>query len=144
MISQAHRFHGRNSLRFVYQRGQQVRGGALSLRYASNPRRQSYRMAVVVSRKVCQALREAHAIGIVLREVFAEARHVRVHHGAAKFFIRCDLARRGFQKRRPGEELADWPHTELRRVITSLLAKAGALRDIRPSHAIVKGKEIDT
>lgn len=52
MISRAHRFHGRNSLRYVYQNGKTVRGPLFALKFVSNPRRKSYRLAVVVSRKV--------------------------------------------------------------------------------------------
>ncbi len=52
MISTKHRFHGYNSLRRTYQQGQQVRGPYSSLKFISNERRQTYRVAVVVSRKV--------------------------------------------------------------------------------------------
>ena len=55
MIGSVHRFHGRSSLRFVFQRGQVVRGPNLSLRFIRNDRQQSYRMAVVVSRKVSKS-----------------------------------------------------------------------------------------
>lgn len=52
MIDKTHRFQGYNSLRFVYQKGQTVRGPLCSLKYALNRRRSTYRVAVVVSRKV--------------------------------------------------------------------------------------------
>ena len=52
MISRLHRFHGHNSLSFVYRHGKTVRGSHLSLKFALNPRRKMYRAAVVVSRKV--------------------------------------------------------------------------------------------
>jgi ribonuclease P protein component len=52
MLDTLHRFHGLNSLNFAYKQGQIVRGGQLSLRYAANKRRQTYRVAVVVSKKV--------------------------------------------------------------------------------------------
>jgi ribonuclease P protein component len=52
MIARTHRFHGYNSLRFVYQQGATIRGTQLALKYANNPRRDSYRAAVVVSRKI--------------------------------------------------------------------------------------------
>ncbi len=52
MISRSRRFHGFNSLKFVYRSGQTVRGPLFSIKYALNPRRQNYRLAVVVSRKV--------------------------------------------------------------------------------------------
>jgi ribonuclease P protein component len=52
MISRSHRFHGYNSLNFVYKNGQTVRGPLFALKYKQNPRRKTYRAAVVVSKKV--------------------------------------------------------------------------------------------
>lgn len=52
MIGSQNRFHGYNSLRFVYRNGQTVRGPLFSITYAINSRRQNYRAAVVISRKV--------------------------------------------------------------------------------------------
>jgi ribonuclease P protein component len=52
MISRAHRFHGYNSLNFVYRNGQIVRGPLFAIKYTLNPKRKSYRAAVVVSKKV--------------------------------------------------------------------------------------------
>lgn len=52
MLGQAHRFHGYGSLRTVYGHGQTVRGPLLSLRYNHNTKRKTYRVAVVVSKKV--------------------------------------------------------------------------------------------
>lgn len=55
MISKRHRFHGLGSLNFAYRRGKTVRFGGLLLRYAPNPRQQTWRAAVVVSRKVAKS-----------------------------------------------------------------------------------------
>jgi len=52
MIARKHRFHGYGSLRYVYQHGRTVRGSMTSLKFAPNTRRTSYRLAVVVSKKV--------------------------------------------------------------------------------------------
>jgi len=52
MLSRTHRFHGLNSLSFAYRHGQVVRGPELALKYSLNKRRQTYRVAVVVSKKV--------------------------------------------------------------------------------------------
>lgn len=52
MITRTHRFHGHGSLRFVYSRGQTIRGQYNTLKYIRNSRTASYRVAVVVSRKV--------------------------------------------------------------------------------------------
>jgi ribonuclease P protein component len=52
MISRAHRFHGYNSLRHVYRQGSVSRGPLFAVKAIENPRRNRYRVAVVVSRKV--------------------------------------------------------------------------------------------
>ena len=52
MLAKAHRFHGHRSLNYVYRHGQTVRGPLTSLKYARNDRRETYRIAVVVSKKV--------------------------------------------------------------------------------------------
>jgi ribonuclease P protein component len=52
MIPRRHRFHGYNSLNFVYKNGQTVRGPFFAIKYARNSKRHDYRAAVVVSRKV--------------------------------------------------------------------------------------------
>jgi ribonuclease P protein component len=55
MIDRTHRFHGHNALRFVYQQGRVVRGPLTTLKYLHNPKRQEYRLAVVVSKKVSKS-----------------------------------------------------------------------------------------
>lgn len=52
MISSKHRFHGYNSLKQVYKLGSTNRGPNYSIKSLVNPKRKSYRLAVVVSRKV--------------------------------------------------------------------------------------------
>jgi ribonuclease P protein component len=52
MIGATHRFHGLGSLRFAYSKGKTVRGQKLALKYALNTRRQTFRAAVVVAKKV--------------------------------------------------------------------------------------------
>ena len=52
MILRSNRFHGHGSLRYLYTRGKTVRSNQLSLRYITNGRRNTWRMAVVVSKKV--------------------------------------------------------------------------------------------
>jgi ribonuclease P protein component len=51
MISRLHRFHGQKALANVYKNGKTVRGTFQSIKYAPN-NRSTYRVAVVVSRKV--------------------------------------------------------------------------------------------
>lgn len=52
MFTKSHRFHGYGSLKGVYQRGQSVRGGMISLKYVKRDPNKPYRVAVVVSKKV--------------------------------------------------------------------------------------------
>lgn len=55
MIHRHHRFHGHGSLRYVYTHGHVVRGPMLSLKFCLNPKRTSFRLAVVVSKKVMKS-----------------------------------------------------------------------------------------
>lgn len=54
MLSKKHRFHGHNSLNYVYRRGITVRSPFCAMRYVSG-KYDSYRVAVVVSKKVAKA-----------------------------------------------------------------------------------------
>ncbi|MBX4190489.1 ribonuclease P protein component [Candidatus Saccharibacteria bacterium] len=52
MIGRKYRFHGYNSLRNVYRQGSTARGPLFAVKASPNPKRKSYRLAVVVSRRV--------------------------------------------------------------------------------------------
>ncbi len=52
MISRRHRFHGYGSLKYVYQNGTTVRGPLFAVKSLENPKQGSYRLAVVISKKV--------------------------------------------------------------------------------------------
>lgn len=52
MLGRRNRFHGYNSLRGVYARGQTARAPLINLRFARRDPAKPYRVAVVVSRKV--------------------------------------------------------------------------------------------
>ena len=52
MIPRKHRFHGMNSLKFVHSRGQTFRGPLFAIKSLHNKRRDTFRVAVVVSKKV--------------------------------------------------------------------------------------------
>jgi ribonuclease P protein component len=73
MISRVHRFHGYNSLNFVYKNGQTVRGPLFAIKYVQNPRRKEYRAAVVVSRKVHKS---AVARNRIRRRLYAHLREL--------------------------------------------------------------------
>lgn len=52
MITSKNRFRGHASLNYVYRNGKTVRGPLCALKYTKNSKRQDYRLAVVVSKKV--------------------------------------------------------------------------------------------
>lgn len=55
MLSSRNRFHGHGSLRFVYANGKIVRSRFFVCKYSVNPRRQTPRIAVVVSKKIIKS-----------------------------------------------------------------------------------------
>lgn len=52
MLSVKHRFHGHNSLRYVYKNGQALRSHLVTIKYVTNRYRQHPRFAVVISKKI--------------------------------------------------------------------------------------------
>lgn len=52
MLSSNYRFHGPNSLRFVYKNGDTAHARIFKVKYVPNSRRETPRFAVVVSKKV--------------------------------------------------------------------------------------------
>lgn len=55
MISSLYRFHGHNSLRYVYGNGKAVRSQQFTIKYVSNSHRKNPRFSVVVSKKVIKS-----------------------------------------------------------------------------------------
>jgi len=55
MISSLFRFHGHNSLRYVYTNGKAVRSQALTIKWVKNTHRSHSRISVVVSKKVIKS-----------------------------------------------------------------------------------------
>ncbi len=111
MLSRPHRFHGYGSLRYVYRAGQTVRGAQCSLKYARNDRRTTYRVAVVVSKKV-------HKSAVVRNRI-----RRRIY----------ELVRQNVEPNQPydlvftafSEQLAELPAAKLKRTILSQLRAAG-------------------
>src|SRR5438270_1104569 len=73
MLSRTNRFHGYNSLRNVYRHGETTRGPLFAIKAMPNPKRQSYRLAVVVSRKVSKSAVERNRIRRRLYELVRES-----------------------------------------------------------------------
>jgi ribonuclease P protein component len=70
MLAYKHRFHGHNSLNYVYKNGDAIRGQFMTLRYTKNVRRKSPRVAVVVSKKICKSAVGRNRIRRRLYELF--------------------------------------------------------------------------
>lgn len=114
MIKGAHRFHGRNSLRFVFQRGKSVRGAQVSLRYVLNNRRKEYRAAVVVSRKVSKSAVVRNRVRRRIYEI--------IRKNSARIIRPYDLVFTVYS-----EEVAEMPHAQLQKIILGKLEKAQVL-----------------
>ncbi|MDZ7785852.1 MAG: ribonuclease P protein component [Candidatus Saccharibacteria bacterium] len=114
MISKAHRFHGYGSLKFVYKHGRVVRGPMCAIKYHKNPKRTTYRLAVVVSKKVNKS---AVVRNRIRRRVFEVVRHYedRVKHP-------YDIAIMVYS-----ENVATMPHEELDTMLRTQLSQAGII-----------------
>lgn len=71
MLNRTNRFNGLNALNFVHKQGKVQRGGSFSVKYILNTRRSTYRVAVVVSKKVSKS---AVTRNRIRRRVFEVAR----------------------------------------------------------------------
>jgi ribonuclease P protein component len=111
MISKEHRFHGLGSLRFVFNKGQSIRGQHCSLRYHLNTRRQTYRLAVVVSRKV-------HKSAVVRNRIRRRVYEI-VRQHEPSITKPYDLVITAYN-----DQLADMPAEKLANSVQELLKKA--------------------
>ncbi|MDZ7744481.1 MAG: ribonuclease P protein component [Candidatus Saccharibacteria bacterium] len=111
MISKNHRFHGYGSLRYVYRNGKTVRGPLCSLKYVYNPKRSSYRLAVVVSRKVHKS---AVVRNRIRRRIYESARRLE-----DRFLQPHDIVITVFH-----ENIATMPSEELNKLIYAQLKQA--------------------
>ena len=113
MISKHHRFHGPNSLNFVYRKGRSVRGEYMSLRFAGS-RDDDYRLAVVVSKKVSKSAVVRNRIRRRIYEI------VRVHRKESTTSWPKDLVISVFD-----DCMATMPADEMRNQVLKLLQKSG-------------------
>lgn len=114
MINRRHRFHGYGSLRFVYRNGTTVRGPLFAVKSLPNPRRKSYRLAVVVSRKVHKSAVKRNRIRRRLYEIVRELEDS--IEGSPDIVITV------FH-----DTVADEPAAKLRQQLKKQLRQAGAL-----------------
>ena len=111
MISTRHRFHGQRGLRFVFAKGQTVHGKLWTIRYLLNERRKSYRLSVVVSKKVHKSAVVRNRIRRRLYEI------IRGHEAEISQPIDMAVIVRG-------EQVATMPTEELASSIISQLRQA--------------------
>jgi ribonuclease P protein component len=131
MIDRTHRFHGRSSLRFAYQRGRNIRNPFATLRYALNGRRSTYRLAVVVSRKVSKSAVVRNRIRRRIYEVIRQLQYGITEPYDLIFNVYSDT-------------LATMEHDELLNLLKSQLKEAAVFQDDRNNggvHGIVNAKE---
>lgn len=129
MISRTNRFHGRASIQRLYKSSKAARTGSLGLRYAPNVRRKTYRLAVVVSRKVSKS---AVVRNRIRRRIYE---HVRIL--SSSFTEPYDLLIAVYDDR-----IAAEPATVVRREISALLKKAKLTTSATPhDRAIVEPKK---
>jgi len=128
MIAQVHRFHGRASIQRLYTNSRLARSGALGLRYAQNPRRRSYRAAVVVSRKISKSAVIRNRIRRRLYE------HVRILSDSLP--APYDLLLTVYD-----EKLATLPPDELASEVAKVFHKAKLTAQTPARRDIVKAKE---
>jgi ribonuclease P protein component len=143
MIGRKHRFHGHNSLRFVYGNGRTVRCSLGALKFAPNSRRQTYRAAVVVSKKNSKSAVVRNRIRRRIYEV------IRLNTPET---CALDMVFTVFS-----DQLADAPVEQLQKTIIGLLQEAGVVQGTKHAttgatqdkkqrkptgdHGIVKPKE---
>jgi ribonuclease P protein component len=128
VIGVTNRFHGRGSLARHYKQSKSVRTMMMALRYNLNQQRDSYRLAVVVSRKVSKS---AVVRNRIRRRVFENVRIL-----SSEFMSPVDLVIIVYD-----EKVAQLPAPQLRQDIIKLCQKAGVVAAHVPQHAIVEPKE---
>jgi len=125
MIRRGNRFHGRGAIQRLQRNGKSVRFNAFALRYTPNPKRDAYRLAVVVSRKVSKS---AVVRNRIRRRVYENVRIL-----SSKFTQPADIVITVYDS-----QIADIPSMQFTKEISKLLAKA---RLTSTEHAIVEPKE---
>jgi ribonuclease P protein component len=119
VISKQHRFHGYNKLTVVYRKGQTSRSSLMSLRYFQNPRQTSYRLAIVVSRKVHKSAVVRNRIRRRLFELY--------RNNAAYFVGPYDMILTVYS-----DQVAEMPADDLKKMVEKPLQQAGIIAPPAP------------
>ncbi len=111
MISKIFRFHGHNSLRYVYSNGKAVRSQLFTVKYVPNTRRTHPRFSVVVSKKV---IKSAVGRNRIRRRLYEYLRtHTERLNGTYDIVVICTSS-----------ELRTLPYNEISSQLTQLFEKA--------------------
>jgi ribonuclease P protein component len=111
MINRIHRFHGHGSLKFTYRKGETVRGPLCSIKYTLNTRRETYRLSVVVNKKVNKSAVKRNRIRRVVYEVVRQLED--------KIVQPYDIVVTIFS-----DQILDLEHKEIQTMISSQLKQA--------------------
>ncbi len=114
MIAKLFRFHGHGSLRYVYRHGKTVRGQYSALKFVANDKRKTYRLAVVVSKKVSKSA--------VVRNRIRRRLYEAVRLEAPNLKRPADMVLTVFS-----DQLADLPASDIKKIINDHLHQAGLI-----------------
>lgn len=128
MIGRSNRFHGRAAIARVQKTGISVRSGMFVLRSVPNPKRSSYRLAVVVSRRVSKSA--------VVRNRIRRRLYERVRILSSSMPAPHDLVLMVYD-----EQVATAPPAKLDAEVAKLFKKARLTSDRPVQRAIVEPKE---
>lgn len=73
MLAAKYRFHGHAALKYIFSHGKTYRFKSMSIRVAENPRRQTSRAAVVISKKVIKASPKRNRVRRRIYEVLRQS-----------------------------------------------------------------------
>ena len=117
MIPSPFRFHGHNSLRYVYTNGKAVRSQPLTIKWVKNTHRSKPRISVVVSKKV---IKSAVGRNRIRRRIYE---YMRTHLDKLNDVYDIVVIT-------TSPDLKDMSHDELTAQIDSLLEKAGVYKSL--------------
>jgi len=117
MIPSPFRFHGHNSLRYVYTNGKAVRSQPLTIKWVQNTHRTKLRFSVVVSKKV---IKSAIGRNRIRRRIYEYLRtHIETFNDVYDVVVICT-----------SPDLKDIPYSELSGQMDTLLEKAGLYKTV--------------
>jgi ribonuclease P protein component len=117
MIPSPFRFHGHNSLRYVYTNGKAVRSQPLTVKWVKNTHRSKPRISVVVSKKV---IKSAIGRNRIRRRLYE---YMRTHLNNLNDIYDIVVIT-------TSSELKDIPYSELSHHMDTLLEKAGVYKSL--------------